>query len=108
VRIPPYTLLPFGQLVDQVWGVLRQTYWVSFPTTNRAHPAGNVLVNPVGVLWPGDFWQGIVVPTMTTLLGMPPTYPGGWANPMARMLVSAHLRSTLSGSSWESWMDFTR
>jgi hypothetical protein len=104
----PYTLLPFGTLVDQVWGLLNGSLWVVFPTSDRAHPSRCVLVQPVGFEWPGAFWQEVVVPTMTTLLETPPTIPSGWANPMTRTVVEGRLRRALSGTSWESWVDFSR
>lgn len=104
----PYTLLPFDVLVDQVWGLLKRSLWVVFPTTNRSHPSRGALVQPLGFEWPGKFWQEVVVPTMSILLETPPTYPYGWSNPMARVLVEGRLRSAVTGTSWESWMDFSR
>lgn len=100
-------MFPFGELVDQVVGVLKQDLWVSFPTATRAKPANRVLVNPLGYFWPGAFWQEVVVPTLSSLLETPPSYPAGWGNPMARTLVEGRLRSALTGTVWESWVDFS-
>lgn len=103
-----YAPLPFRELVNQCWGLLRLTLRATFPTTTRAHPSNFVLIEPIGSHWPSDFWQEVVVPTMAQLLVKPPTYQDGWSNPMSRALVEGYLRRSLMGSSWQPMVDFTR
>lgn len=102
------TLIPFRPLVDQCWGILKQTAYLSFPSTSRSNPSEWVFVGPSGSPYPGDFWQGVIVPTFSELIGVTPPYSGGWTNPMAKTLVEAYLRKNLQGSSWLVWIDFTR
>jgi hypothetical protein len=101
------TLLPFRGLVDNCWSLLRGDLFVSFPTSSRSHPSREVCLQPIGYIWPGDFWEGLVVPTLDRLLQNPPTYQFGWRNPLARGLVEAYLRRSLTGSVWSSWVDFS-
>lgn len=99
-------LLSYRALVDQCWGLLKQSLTATFPLTTRAHPSPLVFVQPGGYTWPGDFWEEIVVPTLAGLLEAPPSYQDGWWNPMARTLVAGRLRRTLTGTRWESLVDF--
>lgn len=101
-------LIPFRTLVDQCWGILNQTCYLSFPSTSRSKPSEWVLVGPSGTSYPGDFWQGVIVPTLSELIGVTPSYPGGWTNPMARTLVEGYLRKNLRDSPWEVWIEFAR
>lgn len=105
---PTESLIPFGQLVNQCWGLLKQTLTATFPSSSRSHPSQRVIVQPGGVTYPGDFWQGVVVPTLSELIGVTPTYQDGWNNPMARTLVAGYLRRNLLASSWAVWVDFDR
>lgn len=102
------SLLPFGQLVDQCWGLLKQTLTAGFPSSSRSHPSRWVVIEPGGITYPGDFWQGVVVPTLSELIPITPAYQAGWKNPMARDLVAGYLRRNLSASSWAQWVDFDR
>lgn len=101
-------LIPFQPLVDQCWGILKQNLSVSFPSASRSHPSQWVQVGTGGIAYPWDFWQGVIVPTLSELIGATPTYSEGWKNPMARNLVEGYLRRNLTGSSWVVWIDFTR
>lgn len=108
VTTPMESLLPFGQLVDQCWGLLKQTLTATFPSSSRSHPSPWILIQPGDTTYPGDFWQGAVVPTLSELIRVTPAYQGGWTNPMAKTLVAGYLRRSLTGSVWSSWVDFTR
>lgn len=108
MTIPVQELLPFGELVTQCWGLLKLSLRTTFPTTTRAHPSRVVVIDPGSFIWPGDFWQEVVVPTLTALLEAPPTYQDGWQNPMARSLVEGYLRRTLTTSRWQQLVDYTR
>lgn len=109
VTVPINSLMPFQTLVTQVWGVLKRTLRVTFPTTTPGHPSPYVFLQPGMLKWSGEFWQDIVVPTVGDLLVSPPPYVDGWWNPMAHTLVEAKLRSALVASTkWLPLMDFTR
>lgn len=100
-------LIPYQRLVDQCWGILKQTLSIGFPSSSRSHPSSGVRVFPSGVEYPWDFWEGVVAPTLSNLIGVTPPYQNGWNNPMARTLVDGYLRKNLSGSSWSVWIDFS-
>jgi hypothetical protein len=100
------TLLSFRGLVDNCWGLLRGDLLATFPLGSRAHPSREVNLQPYGYVWPGDFWEGAVVPSLAELVVVTPPYQFGWRNPLARNLVEAYLRRTLTGSVWSSWVDF--
>lgn len=102
------SLIPFQELVNQCWGILKQSLSATFPSSSRSRPAARVLIQPGGVTYPGDFWQGAIVPILSDLLRVTPPYEGGWTNGMARVLVAGYLRRGLGGSEWEVWIDFTR
>lgn len=99
-------ITPYRQLVDQCWGLLKGSLSVAFPSSSRSHPSRQVWVVPIGVSYPWDFWQGVVVPTLDELVEVTPPYEGGWNNPMARTLVDGYLRRTLQGSAWAPWVNF--
>jgi hypothetical protein len=101
-------LIPFQPLVDQCWGLLKRTSYLAFPSTSRSNPSEWVRVGRGEGSYPGDFWQGVAVPTLSELIGVSPSYSGGWANPMARALVESYLRKNLKTSPWEVWIDFAR
>ena len=100
-------ILPYQQLVDQCWGLLKGNLSVAFPSSSRSHPSQRVVVVPLGSTYPWDFWQGVVVPTLDELIGVTPSYVDGWNNPMARTVVDGYLRRTLRGSVWVSWLVIT-
>lgn len=100
--------IPFRNLVDQCWGLLKESLFVSFPSTSRSNPSEWVEVGPGRIAYPGDFWEGVVVPTLSELIRVTPTYQGGWTNPMSKSLVEGYLRRNLRGSSWGVWVDYDR
>lgn len=100
-------LLSFHGLVDNCWSLLKGDLFVTFPLGSRSHPSREVNLQPIGYIWPGDFWEGGVVPPLAELLLVPPPYQFGWGNPLARTLVEAYLQKSLTGSVWSSWVDFT-
>jgi hypothetical protein len=105
---PENTIYPLQSLVDQCWGMLKGTVRVTFPTTTPARPSRYARTEPQGISYVGAFWEAVAVPTLRELLDHPPTYEGGWWNPMARSLVEAYLRRTLNTSPWSGWVDLTR
>jgi hypothetical protein len=99
--------IPFQTLVNDCWSLLRGDLRVVFPTTTPAHPSRVVLLQPSNSSWRGDFWQEVVVPTLTELLANPPPYVNGWWNPLARNLVVAYLRRNLAASRWNPLVNFS-
>lgn len=91
----------FSSLVDDGWGVLKQTRWVvARPGSDRAGPARVVFLGPdlpsPGWFW--ELWEGYVVPSLQELAKRPP--PGGWGTPDGRLLVEAQFRLALQGTEW--------
>ena len=101
------TSIPFQVLVGDCWALLKGTVSATFPTTTPAHPSRFVILQPSGSRWMGEFWQDLVVPTLTALLANPPTATGGWSTPMGRNLVEATFRSSLTGTRWYPFVNFS-
>ncbi len=101
------TIIPFQGLVQDCWALLKGDLRVVFPTTTPAHPSRFVLLQPSNSKWMGDLWEAVVVPTLTELVAITPTYVNGWRNPMSRNLVEAYLRRNLTASLWLPMVNFS-
>lgn len=97
----------FQRLIEDCWGLLKQTSYVVFSGSSRAHPSRLVRIQPTNMVtgWYGEFWDDVMVPALTTLLTIPP--PHGWGDPEGRLTIEAYLKKALLASSWANKVDWT-
>jgi len=102
-------LIPYDQLLKDLWGILQEKREPVYPRGSRAAPSSVVYVFPnfspkAGYFW--EFWENVAAPTLIALSANPPPYVGGWNNPISRDLVDSALRASLASSAWANQVDF--
>lgn len=99
----------FPRLVEDCWGILQGVRAPFYRGTGRGRPATIVFVSPTNFDcgWHWNLWETLVGPTLVTLQGITPVYPGGWGSPQARLLVDAYLRKAFASSpTWSTHVDY--